>query len=255
MTQRCAARPWTGLGRPSECLRDGPNHREMLRKASACAAAPPVPWHRSGTAPPTGTSYSALEYGPVARPQRHEERLILSSTQGRRPGRSPRAARSQEAVDRQTLMLRRSVGLGAAVVVVILLVIGHQRLPGQPQGPRIPGLRLGRARARAVARARSRDRLFNLLSEPSRADALDVQTQVNAQRADAEQLVERARGTDHPDELNGANGWLVEALEFRADAIERIAAQLPGGARRRAGQPATRSTRSPARCRHCWPAT
>ena len=68
---------------------------------------------------------------------------------------------------------------------------------------------------------------FNLLSRPSRADALDVQTQVNAERADAEQLVERARGTDHPDELNGANGWLVEALEFRADAIERIAEQLP----------------------------
>src|SRR6185503_1208405 len=71
------------------------------------------------------------------------------------------------------------------------------------------------------------DRLFNLLSKPSRSDALDVQTQVNAERAEAEQLVQRAQSTDHPDELNDSNGWLVEAFKFRADAIKRIAAQLP----------------------------
>ena len=54
-----------------------------------------------------------------------------------------------------------------------------------------------------------------------------MQTQVNAQRADAEQLVQRARDTDHPDELDSAHGWLVEALQFRADAIEKVAAALP----------------------------
>ena len=67
-----------------------------------------------------------------------------------------------------------------------------------------------------------------LLSKPSRADALDVQTQVNA-RARGRRAARRAgaRAPTIPDELNAANGWLVEALEFRADAIEQIAAQLP----------------------------
>jgi hypothetical protein len=150
----------------------------------------------------------------------------LSSTQGRRPGRSSRAARSQEAVDRQTLMLRRSAGLGAAVVVVILLVVGINGCLDSRKERAFEDY-ASDVRALVGGSGEISDRLFNLLSRPSRSDALDVQTQVNAERAEAEQLVARARSTDHPDELNDANGWLVEALEFRADAIKRIAEHLP----------------------------
>src|SRR6185503_12636700 len=149
----------------------------------------------------------ALEYGPMARPERHQERLILSSTQGRRPGRPSRAARSSEEVDRQTLMLRRSIGLGAAVVVAILLVVG---INGCLDNRKTRAFEDYASDERALARGSSElsDRLFTLLSKPSRSDALDVQTQVNAERAEAEQLVERAKSTDHPDELDTANGWL-----------------------------------------------
>ena len=123
-------------------------------------------------------------------------------------------------------MLRRSVGLGAAVVAIILLVIG---INGCLDSRKNRAFEEYASDVRALVDGSSQisDRLFTLLSRPSRADALDVQTQVNAERAEAEQLVQRARDTDHPDELNEANGWLVEAFEFRADAIERIAAQLP----------------------------
>jgi hypothetical protein len=123
-------------------------------------------------------------------------------------------------------MLRRSVGLGAAVVVVILLVVG---INGCLDSRKQRAFEDYASDVRALVRGSSEisDRLFTLLSRPSRSDALDVQTQVNAERAEAEQLVQRARSSDHPDELNEANGWLVEALRFRADAIERIAAQLP----------------------------
>jgi CARDB len=129
-------------------------------------------------------------------------------------------------VDRQTLLLRRSIGIGAAVLVVILLVVG---INGCLDSRKTRAFEDYASDERSLAQGSSEisDRLFNLLSRPSRSDALDVQTQVNAERAEAEQLVERARDTDHPDELNEANGWLVEALQFRADAIERIAAQLP----------------------------
>jgi hypothetical protein len=123
-------------------------------------------------------------------------------------------------------MVRRSVGLGAAVVAIIVLVLGiNSCLDSRKQ--RAFEDYASDVRALVGGSSEISDRLFNLLSRPSRADALDVQTQVNAERAEAEQLVARARNTDHPDELNDANGWLVEALEFRADAIERIAAQLP----------------------------
>ena len=149
----------------------------------------------------------------------------MSSTQGRR-GRSSRSGRSSEAVDRQTLMFRRSAGAGAAVVVVILLVIG---INGCLDSRKNRAFEAYASDVRSLVDGSSQisDRLFNLLSKPSQSDALDVQTQVNAERAEAEQLVQRARSTDHPDELNDANGWLTEVLKFRADAIERIAAQLP----------------------------
>jgi hypothetical protein len=123
-------------------------------------------------------------------------------------------------------MLRRSVGLGAAVVAVILLVVG---INGCLDSRKQRAFEDYASDVRSLVQGSSQisDRLFNLLSRPSRSDALDVQTQVNAERAEAEQLVQRAQSTDHPDELNDANGWLVEAFRFRADAIERIAAQLP----------------------------
>jgi hypothetical protein len=129
-------------------------------------------------------------------------------------------------VDRQTLMVRRSVGLGAAVVAVIVLVLGVNSCLDSRKERAFEDY-ASDVRSLVQGSNQISDRLFTLLSRPSRADALDVQTQVNAERAEAEQLVERARGTDHPDELNEANGWLVEALKFRADAIARIAAQLP----------------------------
>jgi hypothetical protein len=123
-------------------------------------------------------------------------------------------------------MVRRSVGLGAAVLAVILLVFG---VKGCLDSRKERAFEDYASDVRSLVQGSNQisDRLFTLLSRPSRSDALDVQTQANAERAEAEQLVERARSTDHPDELNEANGWLVEAFEFRADAIEKIAAQLP----------------------------
>lgn len=123
-------------------------------------------------------------------------------------------------------MLRRSIGLGAAVLAIILLVVGINGCLDSRKNRAFEDY-ADDVRSLVNGSGEISDRLFNLLSRPSRSDALDVQTQVNAERAEAEQLVERARNTDHPDELSDANGWLVEVLRFRADAIERIAAQLP----------------------------
>jgi hypothetical protein len=123
-------------------------------------------------------------------------------------------------------MVRRTIALGAGVLVIILLVVG---LNSCLDNRKDRAFRDYASDVRAIVRGSNdtSERLFDLLSSPSRADALDVQTQVNAERAGAEQLAQRAGDTDHPDELDGASGWLVEALQFRAGAIERIAAVLP----------------------------
>ena len=124
------------------------------------------------------------------------------------------------------MMVRRTVAVGGAVLLVILLVVG---VNGCLDSRKDRAFRDYATDVRAMVRGSNdtSERLFDLLSSPQQADALDVQTQVNAERADAEQLVQRARDTDRPDELDSSHAYLVEAFQFRADAIEKIAAALP----------------------------
>jgi hypothetical protein len=82
------------------------------------------------------------------------------------------------------------------------------------------------------------DKLFATLTRPKGADALDIQNAINAQSTDAEQLVERAKGIDHPDELSPAHSWLVTALEFRRDALNRIAQKIPAALADKGRRPA-----------------
>ena len=152
-------------------------------------------------------------------------------------------------------MVRRSVGLGAAVVVVILLVLGINSCLDSRKDRAFEDY-ASDVRALVSGSSEISDRLFTLLSRPSRSDALDVQTQVNAERAEAEQLVRaRAQDTDHPDELNDAQRLAGRGARVprRRDRADRGAAA--GGARRRARQPRRDQLDRRARCRRCWPAT
>jgi hypothetical protein len=126
------------------------------------------------------------------------------------------------------------------VLVIILLIVGINGCLGARKDR---AFRNYAADERALVRA-SQDvsnRLFQTLSKPGRSDALDIQTQVNAERVDAEQLVERAKNTDHPGDLNSANDWLVTALQFRADAIAKIADRLPTALGDKGRKPAVES--------------
>jgi hypothetical protein len=82
------------------------------------------------------------------------------------------------------------------------------------------------------------NKLFDVLSKPGNSDSLDIQMQISAQATDAEQLVERAKDTDHPDELNDAEHWIVTALEFRRDALKRIAEKIPAALADKGRRPA-----------------
>jgi hypothetical protein len=68
--------------------------------------------------------------------------------------------------------------------------------------------------------------LFTLL-ENGGSSAVDIQSQVNGYAQEAAQLVSRAKGTDHPSELDTAHRYLVETLEFRRDGLRGTADQLP----------------------------
>ena len=152
-------------------------------------------------------------------------------TRSSRPARSrrsdgPRGPGRAGGGDPQSILIRRSIAVVGAVVLVILIVVGINSCRNSRKDT---AFRNYASDVRSLVQGEQdlSKRFFETLSKPSQGDALDVQTQVNAQRVDAEQLVSRAKGTDHPGELSTANGWLVTAFQFRADAIARIADLLP----------------------------
>jgi hypothetical protein len=123
-------------------------------------------------------------------------------------------------------MVRRTIAIGGAILVVVLLVLGVNSCLDSRKDTAFKNY-AGDVRSLVSAEQDLSNRFFETLTKPGRGDALDVQTQVNAQRVDAEQLVQRAKDLDHPDELNSANSWLVTCFQFRADAIGKIANLLP----------------------------
>jgi CARDB len=147
-------------------------------------------------------------------------RQAASRSRGR--GRSGRP----EGHDQQAIVVRRTIAIVAAVIAVILLVV---LVNGCLDSRKDKKFRNYASDVRSLVSAEQdlSGRFFETLSKPGRGDALDVQTQVNAQRVDAEQLVQRTKDADHPGELSTANGWLVTAFQFRADAIGKIANLLP----------------------------
>lgn len=165
---------------------------------------------------------------PPARGQR-------SGTRGRRS-----SGGSGPGADQQTLLVRRGIAIGAGILTVLFLVLVINSCLGSRKDS---AFRTYASDVRSLVKGSQEvsGRLFGTLSKPGSADALDIQKQVNAQRVDAEQLLQRAKSTDHPGELNAANDWLVTAFQFRSDAIGKIADHLPTALGEKGRQPAINS--------------
>ena len=69
--------------------------------------------------------------------------------------------------------------------------------------------------------------LFEVLRGGGAEDTVEVQNNVNGFRAQADLLLDRARGLDAPGPLAQANRFLDYALEFRRDGLAGIAEELP----------------------------
>ena len=69
--------------------------------------------------------------------------------------------------------------------------------------------------------------LFDLLGDPGNSE-VDFTSNVNGSKVQAEQLVDRAKDIDVPDELKSAHASLVETLELRRDGLDGIAREAAG---------------------------
>jgi len=124
-------------------------------------------------------------------------------------------------------MVRRVAAGVAGLIVLLLLLFAFK---GCLDGRKDQALEDYVAEVRALVKESDRqgDGLFGLLSDPAAAGSeVEVENQLNAFRNEASQFVERAKDIDHPDELDGAHGSLVEVLRFRSDGVSKVADLVP----------------------------
>ena len=128
--------------------------------------------------------------------------------------------------DRQTLLVRRAIaGVGALILIILLFVV----IKGCRESAREDAFRNYVRDVGALVQEsdQASQSLFQVLTRPGRRTPLQLQSEVNSFQSDAAQLVDRARDTDHPGEVDDAHRYFVESLEFRRDGMGRIARELP----------------------------
>jgi hypothetical protein len=123
-------------------------------------------------------------------------------------------------------MVRRGVAAGAGLIVLLLLVLGFRGCL-DARNERALKDYVRDVGALVQESDQQSEALFQLLRDPGDANDVDIQNQLNTFRNQAGQLVDRAAGTDHPDDVNNAHTYLIEVFEFRRDGIAQIAEQLP----------------------------
>lgn len=145
--------------------------------------------------------------------------------------RSPRPRRPADggvAVDPQTVRVRQAVAVGVGLLVLILLLFGVRACQSSAKKR---GLRDYNSEVRELVRDSDRNvgrQFFQQIGGGQSPDqTLDLGTQVNQLRVVSEDLVERARQLDPPDQMRPAQGALLLVLEMRRDALRKIAEKLP----------------------------
>jgi len=131
-------------------------------------------------------------------------------------------------VDRQTLLVRRAIAAGAGVLVLLLLVLGVRGCLNARKEQAIKDYNRDVGALLQESDQQSKA-FFELLSGSAggRSQAVDIENQLNTFRVQSAQLVDRARSTDHPGDVDKAQRFLLETLEFRRDGLAQIADALP----------------------------
>ena len=121
-------------------------------------------------------------------------------------------------------MVRRAIAIGGGLLVLLLLYLG---IRGCQASQKEQGFKdYVRDASELVAESDQQSTaLFDLLGDPGNSE-VDFTSNVNGSKVQAEQLVDRAKKTDVPDELKGAHENLVETLEFRRDGLDGIAREV-----------------------------
>ena len=119
------------------------------------------------------------------------------------------------------MLVRRAIAAGGGLLVLLLLFFG---IRGCQASQKEQGFKdYVRDTEELVAESDQQSTaLFDLLENPGNSE-VDFTSNINGSKVQAEQLVDRAKSLDVPDELKGAHDRLEDTLEFRRDGLDGIA--------------------------------
>jgi hypothetical protein len=125
-------------------------------------------------------------------------------------------------------LVRRTIAAGAAILVFILLVVAFKGCLNARKERNMQDYVRNTTELTDLSKAESR-RLFAILGAPSdQSQDVDRRNQANTLKIDSATLADRAHNLKVPDQFSKAQGYFVESLELRRDALSIIADQLPG---------------------------
>jgi hypothetical protein len=143
--------------------------------------------------------------------------------------RPPKRRRRSSAatIDRQTVMVRRTVAVGIGVLLIVLIILG---IRGCVNARKRQSFKDYTRNSADLIRESNQEgtSLFKALSAAGDRDqTVTLQNDLNGFRLQSAQLVDRAKGLDHPSELSDAERYLVETLKFRRDGLAAISDSMP----------------------------
>jgi sulfur carrier protein ThiS len=125
-------------------------------------------------------------------------------------------------------MVRRTLAIGAGLLVLILLVLAFRGCLNARNERAIKDY-VGSSSELIDQSKMEGNQLFGLLGgSGNQDDAVDAANVVNGLRSESATLVDRAEDLDAPDEVSSAQENLLDALELRRDGLAAVANALPG---------------------------
>jgi hypothetical protein len=127
--------------------------------------------------------------------------------------------------DSQTLLVRRALGLGGLLLLILILVLGIRSCTSSQHKNALQDYNREIGAIISDSDKQVAGPFFELLGTEGES-AQDIENQISSLRATAEQHLEQARELDPPDEMLNAQESALIALELRQDGVAGVGQRI-----------------------------
>ena len=121
------------------------------------------------------------------------------------------------------MLVRRATALGIGVLVLILLVVGINACRSSAKKNSLRDYNQNVGTLATQSDTDVSKPFFALMENPGNKSPVAIETQINQYRVVAEDIADRAKNLDTPDDMTGAQRNVVQALNLRVEGLQKIA--------------------------------